>query len=102
MNHQIYRTRTKAERQRWWRSLNPDQQFEYIEKIVLGKAIKRRQQSLRKMKKYGNKFSCETCFHRTTKACDDDLPNGCEWWYSPKAKKQGPKLESQHSKNLVV
>ena len=93
--------KSKAERQKRWRSLTTEQQFGYVESLVAKKAVRRRKEALRTMKKYGDKFSCVTCFHRTTDSCDDDLPNGCGYWFSPDAKKQGPKLESQHSKNLA-
>lgn len=75
--------KTKKERQRWWRSLTVDEQFEYIESIMTKKAIKRRVETTQMMKKYGDKFSCVTCFHRTTGSCIDDMPNGCQYYYNP-------------------
>lgn len=93
--------KTKAERQRWWRSLTPQQQFDYVEKLVAGKAVLRCKESLRVMAKFGDKFKCSECFHRTTKACTDDLPCGCQWYWNPITGLQGPKLEAQRSKNLV-
>ena len=93
--------KTKQERQRWWFNLTPKQQVDYIEKLVDKKKIKRHKEALRTMRKYGDKFSCTTCFHRKIRSCEDDLPCGCGYWYSPTAKKQGPLLEKQKSKNLV-
>lgn len=75
--------KTKKERQRWWRNLTPQQQFDYVERLVAEKAVSRREEALRTMKQYGDKFSCSTCFHRKTKSCTDDLPNGCQYYYNP-------------------
>jgi hypothetical protein len=81
--------KTKKQRQKWWKRQSPEEQTAFIEKKVLEKAIKRRKKSLRIMKKYGDKYSCKKCFHRATKSCTDDLPNGCEYWFNPNTKKTG-------------
>lgn len=48
------------------------------------KAKERRIKSLRIMKPYGKKYKCTECFHRKSKSCTDNLPNGCEHWFNPK------------------
>ena len=82
-------TKKKEERQKWWKGLTAQQQDGYIAKVCANKAIKRKKVSLRRMKKYDNKFSCSTCFHRKGASCTDNLPNGCEYWWSPDSSYQG-------------
>lgn len=41
---------------------------------------RRRQRTLAVMVKYADKYKCSECFHRKTKSCADDMPNGCEQW----------------------
>jgi hypothetical protein len=86
--------KSKAARRKWWKSLTPQQQFDYIEKIVEAKTVKRIQKSKRIMKQYGQKYKCSKCFHGKLGCCTDNLPNGCEYWYNPKLpwSKQGIKL----------
>jgi hypothetical protein len=80
---------SKYQRQKWWRRLAPEQQGKYIDKTVSMKAVKRRKRSLRRMKKYGDTYKCSECFHRKTKSCTDDMPNGCEHWFNPNSEKKG-------------
>lgn len=75
--------KSKKLRQKWWKELSDEDKAAYIDKKVLAKAIKRRKRSLRIMKNFGDKYSCKKCFHRLTKSCTDDLPNGCEFWWNP-------------------
>ncbi len=42
------------------------------------KAEQRRKKSLAIMADY---HSCKDCFHRLSKSCKDDMPNGCIEWY---------------------
>lgn len=73
--------KSKKLRRQWWKGLSSKEQAEYINKKMEQKAAKRLQRSLTIMRKYGNKYPCSKCFHRKTKSCTDDLPNGCEHWY---------------------
>jgi hypothetical protein len=81
--------KSKRERQRWWNNLSPEEQNDFIERIVAQKSIFRRNRSLERMKKYGDKYPCSECFHRLTKSCTDHLPNGCEYWWMPNSRKIG-------------
>jgi len=77
----------RKSRQKWWKKQSSEQKASFIDKKVLAKAIKRRKKSLKIMKKHGDKYLCSKCFHRATKSCTDDLPNGCEYWYNPNSSK---------------
>jgi hypothetical protein len=86
------KTQRKKARREWWKSLTPEQKSEYLGKVVKKKSFKWREEHLRIMKKYGDKFKCSECFHRGNGSCTDDMPQGCPYWYSPQAKEQGPAL----------
>lgn len=75
--------KSKKGRQKWWRNLTNEEKAMYIETVQKRKAVKRRNKSLLKMKKYGDKYKCSECFHRKTGSCTDDLPCGCEFWFNP-------------------
>jgi len=55
--------------------------------------IKRRQdkkraeriaRSKKRMAKYGDRYSCSTCFHNKSGQCTiAPMPNGCEDWFDP-------------------
>lgn len=64
--------------------MSSEQQQKYIEKIIEAKRVKRMQRTLKKMRKFGDKYQCSECFHRKTKSCTDDLPNGCENYFNAK------------------
>ncbi len=81
--------KSKQSRQKWWKKQSPEKQAAFIDKKVLAKAVTRRNKSLKIMKKFGNKYPCSKCFHRATKSCTDDLPNGCEYWFNPNSSKVG-------------
>jgi len=78
--------KTKKERQKWFYSLSPEQRQAFIERKVKQKSIKRRNNSLKVMKKYKSKYKCSECHHGIGGHCTDNLPNGCECWYNPNAK----------------
>lgn len=81
--------KTKKQRRQWWNSLTPDEQAEKIKEWMARKAARRKAKSLREMSKIEGVFDCADCFHRKTKSCTDDMPNGCEYWFSPGSKIQG-------------
>lgn len=72
--------KSKKARRKWWNSLSSKEQNQYITKCKKAKNEKRRQKSLKVMKKHGDKYKCSECYHRKTESCTDDLPNGCEYW----------------------
>ena len=73
--------KTKKQRQKWWKSLTPEKQDEYIRKLTAGKAQKRRQRSVNLMNQLGKRNDCKKCIHGVTKSCGDNLPRGCEYFY---------------------
>lgn len=81
--------KSKAERQQWWASLSNQEKGDYLAKSQVRQAIKRRNKSVLVIKRYSNKFSCSTCFHRFGGSCTDNLPNGCPHWFSPDSTFQG-------------
>ncbi len=72
----------KKLRKKWWKGLSSAQRSKYIEKKVEVKRVIRLKRSLEKMRRYGDKYQCSECFHRKSKSCTDDMPNGCEDWFS--------------------
>ena len=80
---------TKAQRQEWWKKLTLEEQIDYVQKKGNEKARFRRARSIKLMADKPGQFSCRGCFHRKTQSCEDNLPNGCEYWYDPADKKQG-------------
>ncbi len=57
----------------------------YIIKENTRKAKERRKFSLKLMENYEGLYPCSTCFHGQVGACNDNLPNGCEYHYDQKA-----------------
>ncbi len=55
-----------------------EQRIEQKNKI---KAAKRKRESIRMMKEAGIHHDCNKCLHRKSKACLDDLLDGCEHYY---------------------
>ena len=55
-----------------------------IQRLIQKKQEKARRRRLQRtlaiMPKYGDKYKCSACFHRKTKSCTDNMPNGCEYW----------------------
>lgn len=83
--------KTKGQRREWWYNLTPAQQAEQIEKWQAQKALKREAKSRRIMSKAEMIFECKECLHRKTRHCIDNLPNGCEYWFSPNSKNEPPR-----------
>ena len=75
--------KTKKQRQQWWADLTPDQQAVHLKRWQVGKSATRRARSIELMDKIHVLFSCKKCFHSKVKACTDNLPRGCEYWFSP-------------------
>ncbi|HDY90111.1 MAG TPA: hypothetical protein ENH82_18585 [bacterium] len=81
--------KSKKERQQWWAELTPEQQAIHLERWQVGKATMRRSRSNEFMAKINVLFNCKKCFHNLTKSCTDNLPKGCEYWFSPNSEIQG-------------
>jgi len=81
--------KTKTKRRIWWLNLSEEEKAAYIEKVQKYKEINRENKTLALMVKYGQKFQCSFCFHRKTGSCVDNLPNGCQYWFSPNSSYQG-------------
>ena len=79
--------KNKVQRQEWWKTLSVEEQGDYINGRQKKKTEQRRKKSIELTR--GSDFTCRTCFHRKTGSCNDNLPNGCEYWYDPANKKQG-------------
>ncbi|KPL25615.1 MAG: hypothetical protein AMJ75_00455 [Phycisphaerae bacterium SM1_79] len=72
----------KVKRQAWWRGLTEAERSEQLDRWRDEKAYDRRLRSLEIMADVDG-FSCSDCYHRLVRCCLDDLPRGCEYWFSP-------------------
>lgn len=69
--------KSKKQRQKWWNSLNSEQQNYHLEKWQGDKVIKRQKKSLRIMKARKLKFDCKKCIHAITESCINHVKIGC-------------------------
>lgn len=79
----------------WFKSLTALEKKDFIENKVKTKAAKRIKKSLNLMKDYGQKYACKNCFHGLCNSCTDNLPNGCEYYYSTITDYQGLKMQDK-------
>ena len=42
------------------------------------------------MQGYIGQYPCMTCFHGQVKSCEDNLPNGCEYYYDRETGRRFP------------
>ncbi|KKL71654.1 hypothetical protein LCGC14_2092750 [marine sediment metagenome] len=75
--------KSKKQRQQWWKEQTSDQQAVHLARWQKVKSATRRTSSVELMDKINVLFSCKKCFHGIVKACTDNLPKGCEYWYKP-------------------
>ncbi len=54
----------------------------WIAKQQEKKALTRRRRSVAQMSAYPGQFRCKACIHGKTDNCQDNLPNGCEYYYN--------------------
>lgn len=72
---------TKAEKQRWFENLTPEEKQAFVYRSKQKKADERRDLHIKLMSQFSEKFDCKDCIHRKTMSCTDLMPNGCPYFY---------------------
>lgn len=74
-----FKKKSKKERQKWWKSLTPEQQDAYVEKKV---ALKQKQRIKNMLKKGSETKNCTNCLLGVGRHCDGyGTEKVCKDWF---------------------